>query len=386
MTDIVIAGIGQIPVGEHWEMSLRTMATKAIRAALKDSGGLTPDAMYIGNLLSPVGLHQANLGALLTESAGLSGIEGITVEAAEASAAGAFHVAYTAICSGMVDTALVVGVEKVTDTVGTGGELAIDLIMDYDYEGISGVTPVSQAALLMQRYNHDYSVPHGAFANFAIVPQVNAVGNPNAYFRKPLNRETYEEAETACDPLNRFDIAPVMDGAAALVLSRSDLLPKDFDHPVVSVTGSSVVIDALSIHDRTDPLDFEAARRSFDQACSQAGILPRDAQVLELTDSYTIYTCLSLEAAGFARKGQGWMLAQSEVTGAKGRLQISTMGGCKGRGNPLGAMGAYQLAEAVLQLRGEAAACQVKDARRAIVQALGGPASTAITHILERKS
>jgi len=297
MTDIVIAGIGQIPVGEHWEMSLRTMATKAIRAALKDSGGLTPDAMYIGNLLSPVGLHQANLGALLTESAGLSGIEGITVEAAEASAAGAFHVAYTAICSGMVDTALVVGVEKVTDTVGTGGELAIDLIMDYDYEGISGVTPVSQAALLMQRYNHDYSVPHGAFANFAIVPQVNAVGNPNAYFRKPLNRETYEEAETACDPLNRFDIAPVMDGAAALVLSRSDLLPKDFDHPVVSVTGSSVVIDALSIHDRTDPLDFEAARRSFDQACSQAGILPRDAQVLELTDSYTIYTCLSLEAA-----------------------------------------------------------------------------------------
>jgi len=112
MTDIVIAGIGQIPVGEHWEMSLRTMATKAIRAALKDSGGLTPDAMYIGNLLSPVGLHQANLGALLTESAGLSGIEGITVEAAEASAAGAFHVAYTAICSGMVDTALVVGVEK----------------------------------------------------------------------------------------------------------------------------------------------------------------------------------------------------------------------------------------------------------------------------------
>jgi len=251
-------------------------------------------------------------------------------------------------------------------------------------EGISGVTPVSQAALLMQRYNHDYSVPHGAFANFAIVPQVNAVGNPNAYFRKPLNRETYEEAETACDPLNRFDIAPVMDGAAALVLSRSDLLPKDFDHPVVSVTGSSVVIDALSIHDRTDPLDFEAARRSFDQACSQAGILPRDAQVLELTDSYTIYTCLSLEAAGFARKGQGWMLAQSEVTGAKGRLQISTMGGCKGRGNPLGASGIYQVVEAVQQLRGDAGANQVKNARRALVQSLGGAASTAVTHVLER--
>jgi acetyl-CoA C-acetyltransferase len=384
MTEVVVAGVGQIPVGEHWELLLRTMAARAIQAARKDAGGMKPTAMYIGNMLASVVSHQANLGALLSEEVGLTGIEAYTIEAAEASAAGAFQVAYTAISSGMVDTALVVGVEKVTDMVGPKLDSAISMILDYDYEGFGGLTPNSQAALIMQRYMHEYGVPRSAFANFAIVPQGNAVGNPNAFFRKALKPEAYEKAEIVCDPMKMYDIAPVADGAAALLLTRSDLLPKDFAHPVVKVTGSNVVIDALSLHDRSNPLEFMAAGRSFDQACCQAGILPRDASFLELTDSYSIYTCLSLEAAGYARKGEGWRMAQMGALGSKGGLQISTMGGSKGRGNPLGASGAYQLVEAVLQLRGEAGACQVADAKKAIVQSLGGPASTAITHVLER--
>lgn len=384
MTEVVVAGVGQIPLGEHWELSLRTLAARAIQAARRDAQEIAPAALYIGNMLASVVSHQANLGALLAEDVGLNGMEAFTVEAAEASAAGAFHVAYTAILSGLVDAALVVGVEKTTDMVGTGLDSAISMGQDTDYDGYIGLTPASQAALLMRRYIHEYGVPRSAFANFAIIPQANAVGNPNAFFRKALKPETYEKAEVSNDPMNMFDIAPVADGAAALLLTRADLLPEDFNHPVVKVSASSVVIDALSLHDRADLLEFAAAKRSLDQACCMAGMMPKDASFLELTDSFSIYTCLALEAAGFARRGEGWRLAQTGALGSNDGLAISTMGGCKGRGNPLGATGAYQLVEAVLQLRGEAGACQVPNAKKALVQSLGGPASTAITHVLER--
>jgi acetyl-CoA C-acetyltransferase len=91
MADVVIAGIGQVPVGEHWELSLRTLAARAIQAARKDAAGLEPQALYVGNVLASIVSHQANLGALLVDDTALHGIEAFSVEAAEASAAGAFR-------------------------------------------------------------------------------------------------------------------------------------------------------------------------------------------------------------------------------------------------------------------------------------------------------
>lgn len=378
MTDIVIAGIGQIPVCEYWGETLHSLATRAILAARRDAGGIMPQAMYIGNLLASNLSHQANLGALLSQHAGLSGIESYTVEAAEASAAGAFHMAYLAITSGYIDSALVVGVEKVTDAIGSKVEAAISEITDYDYEGISGVTPTGLAAILMQRYLSETHAPHNSFAGFTVASRKNAVHNPNAFFRMSITAESYEQSEVVCDPMNQLDIAPMADGAAALLLTRASHIPKDLPHPVVRVTASKVSSDALSLHDRSDPLVFTAAHQSVQDACSQAGIVPQDVDFFELTDSFSIYAALSLEAAGFAKHGEGWKLA------GKPKIPISTLGGWKGRGNPLGAGGAYQLVEAALQLRGEAGEAQLKTARRAMVQALGGAAATAITHILER--
>lgn len=386
MTDVVIAGVGQIPVGEHWEISLRTMAAHAIQAARKDAGKLRPNALYIGNALASSISHQANLGALLSEAIGLNGIEAYTVEAAEASSAGAFRLAYLALTSGYVDCALVLGVEKVSDMVGSGLESAFSETTDFDYEAVAGTTTTAQAALLMQRYLHESKAPRSAFAEFSIVAQGNAIGNPNAYFRRGLTRDAYDSAELVCDPLNIFDIAPIADGAAALLLTRSDLLPTDFTHPIIKVTGSSVCTDALSLHDRPDPLAFDAARKSIQDACRMAGMLPTDADFFEFTDSYSVYAALSLEASGFANSCSGWKLAQTGKLSLTGSQPISTLGGCKGRGNPLGATGAYQLVEAVLQLRGDAGTNQLKKHRRALVQSLGGQAATAITHILETSS
>ncbi|WP_299026939.1 beta-ketoacyl synthase N-terminal-like domain-containing protein [uncultured Thermanaerothrix sp.] len=383
MREVVIAGIGMTPVGEHWDISLRSLAYRAIRAARQDAGGLQPQALYLGNFLAIDSSHQANLACLIADNAGLGGIEAMTVEAADASGAAAFHVGYLAVASGLVDVALVVGVEKYTDALGPEQESAVAQAMDYDYEVMQGLTLAAQAALVMQRYLYEYRPPREAFAAFPLLAHANAVTNPYAMYRRAVTPEAYARAEIIADPLRLLDMAPYADGAAAVVLTTPERV-RDLPHPLVAVRGSIGAIDTLALHDRPDPLAFEAAYHSVQRACEMAGIAPGEVDLFELDDAFSIYAVLSLEAAGFAERGQGWRLAEQEALGLRGRLPILTLGGSKARGNPLGATGVYQVVEAALQLRGEAGANQVPHARRALVQNLAGPASSAFTHVLER--
>lgn len=384
MTDVVIAGIGQTPVGLHWELSLRQLSARAILAALKDSGGLKPQALYVGNFLGSVLSHQANLGALINENLSLDGVESFTVEAAGASGGGALRMGYLAVASGFVDVAVVAGVEKYTDQLGSGPDTAMAQGMDYDFEFTPGMSTAAQAALLMRRYMHEYNMPADGLAGFALLAHANGAANPNAMYRAPISIEAYRRSEMVSDPLNLFDMAPYADGAAALVLTRPELLRENGRAPV-RISGSAVAIDTLALHDRPDVLGFEAARISVERACRQAGILPGDVDLFELSDDFSIFAALSLEAAGFARRGTGWCLARDGLLARDGNLPVSTLGGQKARGNTLGASGVYQAVEAVLQLRGEAGAGQVAGAKRALIQSLGGPASTAVTHVLERR-
>lgn len=384
MTDVVIAGVGQTPVGEHWNTSLRELALNAIEATIQDAGGIQPQALFVSNMLSPTLSSQAHLGALIADFAGLTGIEAVTVEGAGASGGLALRQAYLMVAAGAAEAALVVGVEKLTDKTGSGVEAAISTAVDSDYEAVQGLTPTAQSALLMRRYMHEFNVSHDNFAGFPIVAHANGVTNPNAMFRRAIKVESYQRAGFVSEPLNMFDVAPGADGSAALLLTRLELLPSSFPQLLVRISGSSSVTDNLALHDRPDPLTFRAARLSAERACRQAGILPADIDFFELFDAFSIYAAMSLEAAGFADRGQGWRLAQNGDLSLDGSLPISSFGGLKARGNPGGATGVYQVVEAVLQLRGQAGENQVGDARRALVQCLGGPASTAATHVLER--
>jgi acetyl-CoA C-acetyltransferase len=388
--DVVIAGIGQTTVNEHWDQSLRELALQAIEAARSDASGLQPQALFVANMLAPQLSRQAHLGALIADFAGLTGIEAVTVEAAGASGGAALRAGYMAVASGQADVALVVGVEKFSDTVGSPVESAVATGGDSDYEAIQGLTPTAQAAMLMRRYMHEFAVPRPAFGGFPLIAHANGAGNPNAMFQKALKIEAYNQAGMVSDPLNMFDVAPNADGAAALVLARGDLLPAAYPHPLVRVAGSSLVTDTLALHDRPDPLAFHAARLSVERACAKARLTPLQIDLFELYDAYSIYAVLSLEAAGFAGRGEGWKLAQDgdgpAAVSLAGPLPISTLGGLKARGNPGGATGVYQAVEAALQLRGQASKNQVAEARRALIQCLGGPASSAVTHVLEVSS
>ncbi|MGV8049420.1 MAG: beta-ketoacyl synthase N-terminal-like domain-containing protein [Anaerolineaceae bacterium] len=384
--EVYVAGIGQTDVGELWNVSLRDLAVQAVQAAQKDAGGLKPQAVYVGNMLAASAAHQANLGALICEYANLSGSEGITAEAADASGGAALHLAYNAIRSGMVDIALAIGVEKATDVLGSNIDSLSVRNLDADYEASEGQTPIGQAALLMQRYLYENQFPREALAAFPMLAHSNAVSNPHAMYPKPIKLENYLKSSLLVEPFNLYDIAPLADGAAAVLLTRRELIPLDLEHPLVKIAGSSLVVDRLALHDRADPLFFEAAAVSVFRACQKAGISVADVDFFEYSDITTLHALLSLEAAGFAPRGQGWKLATDGSLTLDGSLPVATLGGHKARGNPLGAAGVYQAVEACLQLRGEAGKSQVPQAHIGMIQSLAGTGSTAVTHILERAS
>jgi acetyl-CoA C-acetyltransferase len=384
MTEIVIAGIGQTEVGEHWDIGLRELAFAAIQNAVKDSGGLKPQSLFVGNMLAPNLSNQAHLGVLLTDYAGLLGIEAVTIEAAGASGGAALRQGYLAVKSGLVDVALVVGVEKFTDQVGSGVETALATASDSDFEAVQGMTPAAQAALLMKRYMHEYDVPKDGFAGFALTAHANGVANKNAMFRKAIKPETYAKAEMVSDPLNMFDMAPNADGAAAVILTRRDLLPSNFSHPLVKIAGSAASSDTLALHDRKDMLYFDTAQISAGKAMKQVGAVLDDIDLFEYHDTFSIYAALQLEAVGFAIKGKGWKLAEDDEISRTGKIPCATMGGMKARGFAGGASGVYQAVDAVTQIRGEGEANQIPNAKTALIQSLGGPASTAVSHVLQR--
>ena len=384
MTDVVIAGIGQTEVGEHWDIGLRDLAFAAIKEAVQDAGGLKPQSLFVGNMLAPNLSNQAHLGVLLADYAGLLGIEAVTVEAAGASGGAALRQGYLAVKSGLVDVALVVGVEKLTDKIGSGVEAALSTTGDADFESVQGMTPTAQAALLMKRYMHEYDVPKDGFGGFALTAHANGVANKNAMFRKAIKPETYAKAEMVSDPINMFDMAPNADGAAALVLTRRDLLPDNFSHPLVKIAGSAASSDTLALHDRKDMLFFDTAQISAGKAMKQVNLIFENIDLFEYHDTFSIYAALQLEAVGFAIKGKGWKLAADGEIGLKGKIPCATMGGMKARGFPGGAAGVYQAIDATIQLRGQAEANQIPDAKTALIQSLGGPASTAVSHILQK--
>ena len=382
MRDISIIGIGQTPVGEHWDKSLRHLAYEALHAAMKDAGVERVDALYVGNMLSGEISGQAHIGPLIADFAGLRGIEAVKIEAACASGAAAFRQGLIGVASGYQDVVAVVGVEKMTDDVGSRLTAGLASAADADYETVHGVTFVALNALIMQRYMHQYGLSKEDFANFSVNAHANGAGNPNAMFQRAISRETFLRAGVVADPISLFDASPMADGAAAAIICPTRLA-KEYTDKAVHVLASAIATDSLAVHDRKNPLWLQAAEDSAQMAYRQAKINPQDLDFFELHDAFTIMSALSLEAAGFAQPGQGTRLAVNGDIALDGKIPVATMGGLKARGHPVGATGMYQIVEAALQLRGEAGKNQLSRARLGMTQNIGGSGATIVTHIFK---
>ncbi len=382
MRDVSIIGVGQTGVAEHWDRSLGGLAVEAVAGARADAGTDRVDALFVGNMLSGELAGQENVATLIADATGLLPIEALKIEAACASGGAALRAAYLAVASGAHDYALAVGVEKMTDFLTDGVTSALGLAADADYEAAHGLTFAALNALLMRRYMHEHRARHEDFAPFSINAHRNAALNPRAMYRQPITIEDFVRSPVVADPINILDSAGISDGAAALLVCPSSEARRA-RRPPVRIAASACATDTLGLAERRDPLVWQAVADSARLAFEQAKLKPGDIDLFELHDAFTIVSVLTLEACGFADRGSALRLAAEGRIALDGDVPICTLGGLKGRGHPVGASGAYQLVETVLQLRGEAGEAQVKGALIGMAQSVGGSGSIAVTHILQ---
>ncbi len=377
MRGVSIVGTGQIPIEKQSALSLRQMGAQAVHLAMEEAGVDRVDALFAGNMLSDELQGQKHIATLIASFAGLRLIEALQVRAATATGAAALRMAYFSVASGEADLAVAVGVEKMSSAPPTP---ALAKALDAEHEVPDGATLISQNARLMATYLERYGVTYDSFVNFAVNAHRNAQTNPYALFHKDVTAETVRQSRLVNPPLRLYDCSPICDGAAAVVLAPSDQARAYTDTPV-RILASSCMVDWLAVDDRQDPLALDAARASVRKAFLRANVNRHDVSFFEVHDAFSIMACLILEACGFAERGQGWRLAAEGEIFRDGKLPISTLGGLKARGHPIGATALYQTCEIVQQLTGRAGPNQLSNPRVALLQSVGGAAATVLTHI-----
>jgi acetyl-CoA C-acetyltransferase len=277
-------------------------------------------------------------------------------------------------------------VEKLTEYSGKFSTAALATAADADYESTVGLSFVGINALLMQRYLYEYKYDRNDFAIFPVNAHKNAVYNPNAMFRHPITTNQYARAKLIADPINLLDSSPIADGAASVIVVARENLSQYRGIPV-AILACEVGTDTLAIDNRVDPLWLRGVERSSKKAYRVSGLSPKDINFVEIHDAFSIMSTLSLEASGFADKGKAIKFANKVGIDIHGGLPLTTCGGLKGRGHPVGATGVYQVVEAVQQLRGMVSSeIQVKNNNIAMAQSIGGSGATVITTILKRIS
>ncbi len=382
MQKVAILGIGQTVIGEQWDKSLREIGGEAALTAMQDAGVSKVDALFVGNMLSPLIDSQNQLGAYFSDWIGLWGQEAVKLEAACGSGAAALRAGIMAVAAGEVDSALVLGVEKMTDKAGHDVTAALATAADADYEGEQGISFVGINALIMKRYMHEFGWKHADFAPFSINAHANAIHNPFARLHERISLDRFEKSAMVATPINLLDASPIGDGAAAAVIVPANKVPSLPGRPRIVIAASASATDTIAVHSRKDPLFLAAAYQSSKKCYDSAGVKPGDVDVFELHDAFSIMSALSLEACGFAERGQGVRLGLDNAITPTGRLPICTRGGLKARGHPVGATGMYQVIEIVQQLRGECESTQVDGAKIGMAQNIGGSGATVLTHIL----
>ena len=386
MREVAIIGVGLTKFGELWDKSFRQLITEAGTKAILDAGirGSEIDALYVGSMSPGRFIGQEHIGALVADSSGLSvmHIPSTRIENACASGGMALRQAYIAVAAGIHDIVIVGGVEKMTDVVGSEATNILAMAADQEWEAFFGVTFPALYAMIARRHMYEYGTTREQLAMVAVKNHENALLNPNAQFHRKITVEDVINSPPVATPLNLLDCSPISDGAAALVLCPLEKA-KEYTDKIVKIAGSGQATDSLALHGREDICTFMSTVRASREAYKQAGIQPKDVDVAEVHDCFTIAEILAIEDLGFVEKGEGGKAVEEGLTARDGEIPVNPSGGLKAKGHPVGATGVAQVAEIVLQLRGEAEKRQIPDARIGLAHNIGGSGASCTVHILE---
>ncbi len=383
MRKIAVISYGLTKVEKHWKKSLRELFGEAAKSAMEDARVPGIDALIVGNMCASDLSDQNNIGGLLADYIGISPCPAYRVEAACASGGAAILAGYSAVASGMSDIVMVGGVEKLSDGVANNTTLSLGKAADADYELFFGSSFVSLNALMMNHYMQTYHTPREVFADFAVLMHKNGARNPYAQLPFEISRETVMNSDRIADPITLYDCAPVGDGAAALILCPLEDAPK-YSDSYVEISGIAGATDTIDIASRPDILSLNSTVVAADKAYKMAKLTPRDVDIAEIHDTFTITGVLSIEDLGFCEKGKFAKLLDEHAFEPGGAVTINPSGGLKSRGHPVGATGAYQVAEIAMQLLGNAGKMQVPDSEIGLTQNIGGSGSSSFVSILRR--
>ncbi len=387
MRDVAVIGVGETEFGELWDRSFRDLGIEAGLKAIQDAKIASEDidAIYIGNMSAGKFIDQEHVSALVADYSGLADhhLPTVRVEGGGACGAIALMQARLAIASGMYDIVVVGGAEKMTDVGDVQAAEILSSTADQEWESVFGATFAGLYAMMARRHMHEFGTKREQLAAVAVKNHKNGSLNPEAQFRKEVSLETVLNSPMVADPLGLFDCAPLSDGAAAVILCAADRARKFTDTPVL-LKGSGQASDYLALHDRRELTTMDATVVAGKRAFQEAHLEPKDIQVAEVHDNFTISEILAIEDLRFVEKGKGGPATVDGVTALNGKVSVNTSGGLKARGQPVGATGVAQAVEVVKQLRGDAGKRQVVSARRGLTHTLGGTGATAVVHIFER--
>jgi acetyl-CoA C-acetyltransferase len=383
-----------IPFERRDEDSLVDMLATAGLNAMDDAGlGDRPiDSVYVGNMASGLFNHQVSVASALVDRLSLLPAAADRVENGPASGGSAIKNGFLAVASGFNDVVLVVGGEKMREVIGPKATDIVACMTHPQVEYIYGVTLPAMAGMFARLYMEKYGVTREHLSMVAIKNQTNGLLNPYAHIQMKITMEgilshpqSHINSPVVADPIHLYDCCPVSDGAAAVLLTTEEIANK-LKKPLVTIDGVGQATDTHTLQERSDPTDLKAVTLASEQAFKMAGIKPKDIDVAELHDAFTILEIAESEHAGFFPKGEGAKALERGETQIGGKLPINPSGGLKARGHPVGATGVAQVVELVWQLRGEAGERQVKNAANGFSLNFGGFGNNVLAFVLRRKS
>lgn len=387
MRSVSVIGVGQTKFDEHWELSLRDLIAEASIKAIQDAnvGSKDLEAIFGGCMAAGRFIGQEHIGALMADQLGVNPLPAIRCEAACASGGVALRMAYLSIASGAYDVVAVGGVEKMTDVSTEDAAIALAGAGDQEWELFNGATFPSIYALMARRHMHDFGTTEEQMALCAVKNHANGAFNEYAQFRTPFTLEQVMNSGYVAEPLKLLDCSPISDGAASLILCASEKA-KQFTDKQVEIVASTQASDTLSLHDRKTMTGMYGTEVAAKKAYEQAKISPKDVNVLECHDCFTIAQIMALEDLGFCRKGEGGKFVESGGIDKDGEIPTNMSGGLKAVGHPVGASGVREAIDVVRQLRGDAPKeTQVADAEIGMSHNVGGSGATVVLHVFKRR-
>lgn len=381
MRKVCVIGAGSTKYG-RFDMAARELLTDACAAALLDSkvdpAGV--EGNFIGNAFS-IAEKQGHLGPLVMTSLGIPEAPAYTIETACASGGSAFREAYVNVAGGFADVMLASGVERVShlDTITATSYFAYG--SDYTYEGANGCSFPGLYAAMARTYFQKFGATEEDLAAIAVKNHENGALNPKAHIQKRITIDDVMKSMMVASPLKLYDACPFSDGAAAVVVATEEVA-KGLGVEPLYVLGSARAGSIAALHERADMASIPSSTIAGQKAMKQAKVTPKDVNVLEVHDCFTIAEAMALEDLGFVKRGAGAKTAKEGITRRDGAIPTNPSGGLKSKGHPVGATGIGQIVELRDQLLGRAGPRQVKNARIGLAHNVGATGGSCAVHVL----